>query len=99
MNTDYSPFIIQVRVGGVGGTTLGFYGGVFSPDGNSILGHSYQGAFHLWSNVATSQVGTSLIATQIPYYVIDFTPIIPGRREVDATSNSQWTLWSCSGKL
>ncbi|XP_031562089.1 elongator complex protein 2-like [Actinia tenebrosa] len=45
----------MVRVGGVGGTTLGFYGGVFSPDGNSILGHSYQGAFHLWSNVATSQ--------------------------------------------
>lgn len=42
---------LQVRVGEVGGTTLGFYGGVFSPDGHSILGHGYQGAFHLWNNV------------------------------------------------
>lgn len=44
---------VQVRVGEVGGTTLGFYGGVFSPDGQSILGHGYQGAFHLWKNVST----------------------------------------------
>ena len=42
---------MQVRVGEVGGTTLGFYGAVFSPDGQSILGHGYQGAFHLWNNV------------------------------------------------
>ncbi|KAK3739827.1 hypothetical protein QZH41_009079, partial [Actinostola sp. cb2023] len=45
----------MVRVGGVGGTTLGFFGGVFSSDGLSILGHSYQGAFHLWKNVAANQ--------------------------------------------
>ncbi|XP_076360831.1 elongator complex protein 2 isoform X2 [Tachypleus tridentatus] len=38
----------KVRVGEVGGNTLGFYGGVFSPDGNSILAHGYHGAFHLW---------------------------------------------------
>lgn len=42
----------KVRVGEVGGTTLGFYGAVFSPDGQSILGHGYLGAFHLWNNVA-----------------------------------------------
>ncbi|CAH1788294.1 unnamed protein product [Owenia fusiformis] len=38
----------QVRVGEVGGNTLGLYGCQFSPDGSSILGHGYQGAFHLW---------------------------------------------------
>jgi len=43
----------KVRVGEVGGTTLGFYGGVYSPNGHSILGHGYQGAFHLWNNVST----------------------------------------------
>ncbi|XP_059152912.1 elongator complex protein 2-like [Physella acuta] len=39
----------EVRVGDVGGNTLGFYGGLFSPCGQSILGHGYQGAFHQWS--------------------------------------------------
>ena len=32
----------------VGGNTLGLYGGVFSPDGEQILGHGFQGALHLW---------------------------------------------------
>ena len=41
----------QVRVGEVGGNTLGFYGGVLSPNGQAILGHGYQGAFYLWNNV------------------------------------------------
>ena len=45
---------MQVRVGEVGGTTLGFYGAVFSPDGQSILGHGYQGAFHLWNNITNT---------------------------------------------
>ena len=35
-------------MGEVGGNTLGLYGGVFGPDGNSILAHGYQGAFHHW---------------------------------------------------
>lgn len=39
----------QARVGNVGGNTLGFFGGVFSPDGCSILAHGYQGAFNQWS--------------------------------------------------
>ncbi len=39
-----------VRVGDVGGNTLGLYGGQFSPHGNMIIGHGYQGAFHLWKN-------------------------------------------------
>ena len=43
----------QVRVGEVGGNTLGLYGGVFGPHGNLILAHGYQGAFHLWKRASS----------------------------------------------
>jgi len=42
-------WIEDVRVGEVGGTSLGFYGGVYSPDAKSILAVGYTGGFHLWS--------------------------------------------------
>ena len=32
----------------MGGNLSGLYEAVFGPNGNSILGHGYQGAFHLW---------------------------------------------------
>lgn len=38
----------QIRVGEVGGNTLGFYGCQFSPDGSMILAHAFHGALHLW---------------------------------------------------
>lgn len=38
----------KVRVGDVGGNSLGFYGGKFSPNGKSIMGHGFQGSFHIW---------------------------------------------------
>ncbi|XP_058066788.1 elongator complex protein 2 [Anopheles bellator] len=41
-------WVESVRVGEVGGSSLGFYGGKFSPDGRSIIGHGFQGSFHLW---------------------------------------------------
>lgn len=44
--------ITQVRVGEVGGNSLGLYGGIFSPHGKQILAHGYQGAFHLWRSVS-----------------------------------------------
>ncbi|XP_011298097.1 probable elongator complex protein 2 [Fopius arisanus] len=37
-----------VRLGKVGGNTLGFYGGNFNKDGSSVLAHGYQGTFHMW---------------------------------------------------
>jgi len=40
----------QVRVGEVGGNTLGLYGCCFGNQGLSILAHGYQGALHLWHN-------------------------------------------------
>jgi len=30
---------------------LGFYGGHWSPNGDSILAHGYGGSFYLWKNV------------------------------------------------
>ncbi|XP_014471257.1 PREDICTED: probable elongator complex protein 2 [Dinoponera quadriceps] len=38
----------EVRVGEVGGNSLGFYGCKFGPDGLRMLGYDYQGSFHIW---------------------------------------------------
>ncbi|KAF6087935.1 elongator acetyltransferase complex subunit 2 [Phyllostomus discolor] len=38
----------QVRVGEVGGNTLGFYDCQFSEDGSMIIAHAFHGALHLW---------------------------------------------------
>ncbi|CAN0877024.1 Elongator complex protein 2 [Linum grandiflorum] len=40
-----------VTVGELSHSALGFYGGHWSSDGQSILAHGYGGAFHLWRNV------------------------------------------------
>lgn len=37
-----------MRVGEVGGNTLGFYGCQMSADGSMILAHAFHGALHLW---------------------------------------------------
>ncbi|XP_060915579.1 elongator complex protein 2 [Labrus mixtus] len=41
-------WVEQVRVGEVGGNTLGFYGCQLSPDGSMIVAHAFHGALHLW---------------------------------------------------
>ncbi|XP_076991723.1 elongator complex protein 2 isoform X2 [Tamandua tetradactyla] len=38
----------QVRVGEVGGNTLGFYDCQFNEDGSMIVAHAFHGALHLW---------------------------------------------------
>ncbi|PIN23701.1 RNA polymerase II elongator complex, subunit ELP2, WD repeat superfamily [Handroanthus impetiginosus] len=43
----------MVTVGELSHCALGFYGGHWSPGGNSILAHGYGGSFHLWKNVGT----------------------------------------------
>ncbi|CAI9721363.1 complex 2-like [Octopus vulgaris] len=49
VDKDSGVWVEEVRVGEVGGNTLGFYGGLFSPCGDSILAHGYQGALHQWT--------------------------------------------------
>uniref|UniRef100_T1J327 Elongator complex protein 2 n=1 Tax=Strigamia maritima TaxID=126957 RepID=T1J327_STRMM len=48
LDTTNDLWLEEARVGEIGGTTLGYFGNKFSPDGASIIAHSYQGAFHLW---------------------------------------------------
>jgi elongator complex protein 2 len=38
----------RVRIGDVGGNTMGLYGAHFHPSGAVVLAHGYQGSFHLW---------------------------------------------------
>uniref|UniRef100_A0A3Q1GVS1 Elongator complex protein 2 n=1 Tax=Acanthochromis polyacanthus TaxID=80966 RepID=A0A3Q1GVS1_9TELE len=50
-------WIEQVRVGEVGGNTLGFYGCQMSPDGSMIVAHAFHGALHLWCKDQDEEVG------------------------------------------
>ncbi|XP_053253160.1 elongator complex protein 2 isoform X1 [Podarcis raffonei] len=45
----------QVRVGEVGGNTLGFFDCHFSPDGSMILAHAFHGALHLWKQTSANK--------------------------------------------
>ncbi|XP_068792398.1 elongator complex protein 2 isoform X2 [Struthio camelus] len=45
----------QVRVGEVGGNTLGFFDCQFSPDGSMIVAHAFHGALHLWKQAAVNK--------------------------------------------
>ncbi|RWS06810.1 elongator complex protein 2-like isoform X1 [Dinothrombium tinctorium] len=50
MPSDESEIWIErLRVGEVGGNTLGFLGSSCSDDGKTIIGHSFNGALHLWN--------------------------------------------------
>lgn len=51
-DTESGVWLDSVRVGEVGGNTLGFYGGKFGPDGNTFIGHGYQGSLHYWNYVS-----------------------------------------------
>lgn len=46
-------WVNMVTVGELSHSALGFYGGHWAPDGNSILAHGYGGSFHLWRNTGT----------------------------------------------
>ncbi|CAG8477672.1 4245_t:CDS:10 [Ambispora gerdemannii] len=48
--TETGQWVNVVRVGEIGGYALGFFGGLFGPDGKCIIAHGHTGAFHLWKN-------------------------------------------------
>ncbi len=39
----------EESVGDAGASSLGYFGGCFSPDGRSIVAHGFTGALHLWN--------------------------------------------------
>eukprot|EP00249_Psilotum_nudum_P012407 c23766_g1_i3 orf=377-2911(+) len=41
-----------VTVGELGHSALGFFGGLWSPEGDTILAHAFSGSFHMWWNVS-----------------------------------------------
>lgn len=45
---DDGVWIDRVRVGDVGGNSLGFFGGKIAATGTAIVGHGYQGSLHIW---------------------------------------------------
>lgn len=52
----------QVRVGEVGGNTLGLYGCRFGNQGSSIVAHGYQGALHLWNDDQVLTIYTNYLS-------------------------------------
>lgn len=55
-----------VCVGELSHCALGFYGGHWSPNGQSILAHGYGGSFHLWRNVSSSQESENWQMQKVP---------------------------------
>uniref|UniRef100_H2Y854 Elongator complex protein 2 n=1 Tax=Ciona savignyi TaxID=51511 RepID=H2Y854_CIOSA len=48
-DSDSGIWIDKVRVGEVGGNTLGFYGAQCNNNGDQIVAHSFSGALHSWA--------------------------------------------------
>jgi elongator complex protein 2 len=47
-------WMCEESVGDAGASSLGYFGGCFSPDGCSIVAHGYTGALHLWRREGVS---------------------------------------------
>lgn len=62
----------QVRVGEVGGNTLGFYGCQMSPDGSMVLAHAFHGALHLWAKDQDNEVTSILCSVTYNFFLSEF---------------------------
>ena len=49
----------QESVGDAGASSLGYYGGVFSPDGRRIAANGFTGALHMWQRPGTPAHGAT----------------------------------------
>ncbi|KAJ3131171.1 Elongator subunit elp2 [Geranomyces variabilis] len=48
-------WVNQVRLGEIGGSTLGYYGARFSPDGQFVIANGYNGAINVWSQTSATE--------------------------------------------
>lgn len=51
----------QESVGDAGASSLGYYGGVFAPDGRRIAANGFTGALHMWQRPDTTPNGASAV--------------------------------------
>eukprot|EP00850_Spirogloea_muscicola_P024029 SM000426S15716 [mRNA] locus=s426:4903:8745:+ [translate_table: standard] len=59
-------WICEVSVGEFGHTALGFWGGVWSPEGDAILAHGFGGSLHLWRKSASPDSGEQWTPQLVP---------------------------------
>ncbi|KAK3587822.1 hypothetical protein CHS0354_019687 [Potamilus streckersoni] len=88
---DSGVWIEAVRVGEVGGNTLGLYGGMFGPDGLSILAHGYQGAFHHWKYNPTSNLWEAMVTVSGHFDIVQDLDWDRGGGQFLLTSSSDQT--------
>ncbi|EGD81577.1 hypothetical protein PTSG_02292 [Salpingoeca rosetta] len=65
------------RMGEVGGNTLGFFGAVFGPRAQHVLGHSFHGALHHWEAGSSSSSWTPRVVVSGHFkgvYDLDWSP-------------------------
>jgi len=68
-DADSGLWLPETRVGEMGGqNVLGFYGGVFSSDGRTMLAHGFNGSFHRWTtdDQRTDAAGAGLRWRPVP---------------------------------
>lgn len=64
-DTQSDSWLPRNKMGEIGGSTLGFYGARFSPDGKFLVGNGYHGSLHYWDTtlmdegVCPSLIGSS----------------------------------------
>ncbi len=51
----------QESVGDAGASSLGYYGGVFSPDGRRIAANGFTGALHMWQRPSAPSHGANRV--------------------------------------
>lgn len=61
-----------MRVGEVGGNTLGFYGCQMSPDGSMVLAHAFHGALHLWAKDQDNEVTYVPCSVSYNFFLSEF---------------------------
>eukprot|EP00850_Spirogloea_muscicola_P019700 SM000197S05443 [mRNA] locus=s197:4811:9880:+ [translate_table: standard] len=59
-------WICEVSVGEFGHTALGFWGGLWSPEGDAILAHGFGGSLHLWRKSASPDSGEQWTPQLVP---------------------------------
>ena len=100
-------WIEKVRVGEVGGNTLGYLGASWGAGGQSILGYSWGGAFHLWLEASEGQWRSGVVGGGHQQPVVDLSWEREGRyllsvsRDQTARIHARWAgrgVWQEVGR-